>query len=167
MFRHDVAWVRYAAAFVLLALVLPLGGCGGDGEDGAAPLGWKGDPDIVVPPRLPGDRILRGEVTNGSLDRVVVDAKDVKLLDGDGRRVEATATFLSSYVHSIYPPTNRPAPYPAAERERLGQIAQLEPGQSAPLTVSWHEPKGPRTPVRLDYGNGSLPIPHALASGRR
>jgi hypothetical protein len=152
-----VAPVRQAAALFLITL-LALAGCGSD-EDGAAPLTWKEDPDIVVPPRLPGDRILRGEVSNGSLDRVVIEAKEVKLLDADGRRVEGTATFLSSYVHSIYPPTRGPSPYPAAERARLGQIAQIEPGKSAPLTVSWHEPKGPRTPVRVDYGDGSLPIP--------
>jgi hypothetical protein len=145
------------AAAVLIALVM-LAGCGGDG-DGAAPLAWKGNPDLVVPPRLPGDRILRGEVTNGSLDRVVVEAKDLKVVDAEGRPVEATATFLGSYVHSIYPPTRGPSPYPEAERQRLGQVARIEPGKNAPLTVSWHEPKGARTPVKIDYGDGSLPIP--------
>jgi hypothetical protein len=150
--------MRHAAALVLIAL-LPLAGCGGDDEGGPNPLAWKKDPNVIVPPKLPGDRILRGEVTNGSLKRVVVEAKDLRVLDAEGRRVEATATFLSSYVHSIYPPTNRPNPYPEAERERLGQLARIEPGQSAPLTVSWHEPKGPRTAVKIDYGSGSLPIP--------
>jgi hypothetical protein len=145
------------AAAVVIAL-LTAAGCGGDGN-GANPLAWKEDPDLVVPPRLPGDRILRGEVTNGSLDRVVVEARDLKLVDGEGRRVEGTATFLSSYVHSIYPPTRGPSPYPESERERVGQIARIEPGKSAPLTVSWHEPKGPRTPVKIDYGSGSLSIP--------
>lgn len=149
------------AAALFLVACLALAGCGGD-EDGAAPLDWKGDPDIVVPPRLPGDRILRGEVTNGSLDRVVVEANDVRVLDADGRRVAASATFLSGYAHSLYPPTRGPTPYPEAERQRLGQVARIEPGESAPLTVSWHEPKGPRTPVRVDYGNGSLPIPRQV-----
>jgi hypothetical protein len=156
--RRDVASLG-CAAVVVIAL-LTLAGCGGD-ENGANPLAWKEDPDLVVPPRLPGDRILSGEVTNGSLDRVEIDAKDIRLLDRDGRRVEGTATFLGSYVHSIYPPTRGPTPFPEGERQRLGQVARLEPGKSAPLTVSWHEPKGPRTPVRIDYGKGSLPIPSA------
>jgi hypothetical protein len=135
-----------------------MAGCG-DGGEGSGGLAWKSDPDVIVPPRLAGDRILRGEVTNNSLERVVVEAKDLRVLDGEGRRVDASAVFLEGYLHSLYPPTNRPTPYPEAERRRLGQVAEIEPGKSTPLTVSWHEPKGPRTPVRIDYGNGSLPIP--------
>ena len=160
MHVHGPASVRWAAALVVFAILLPVTGCGAEG-DGANPLEWKGEPDVIVPPKLRGDRILRGDVANGSLDRVVVEAKDIRLLDADGRRVVGTATFLSTYVHSIFPPTNQPSPYPESERQRLGQVARIQPGKSAPLTVSWHEPKGPRTPVRIDYGNGTLPIPRS------
>jgi hypothetical protein len=149
--------MRRTAALVLVAL-LPMSACGDGGETSGA-LTWKGNPNVIVPTRLPGDRVLRGEVINESSKRVVVQAKDLRVVDGEGRSVEASPVFLSSYLHSLYPPTRRPTPYPEAERRRLGQVAEIEPGKSVPLTVSWHEPKGPRTPVRIDYGNGSLPIP--------
>jgi hypothetical protein len=158
MLTHHGASVRRAALLAAITVVVAVTGCGAEGKS-ANPLEWKTEPDVIVPPKLRGDRILRGDVTNGSLDRVVVEAKDIRLVDADGRQVGGTATFLSGYAHSIFPPTNQPSPYPESERQRLGKVARIEPGQSAPLTVSWHEPKGPRTPVRIDYGNGTLSIP--------
>jgi hypothetical protein len=146
--------MRRAGVLALAALVLA--GCGGSDGDSANALAWSEGPRVLKPPDLPRDRVLRGEITNRSGNRIALEAAALKLIDQDGRRVKASATFIPGYAHSIFLP--RRGLYPERERRRLGLSVELESGKSAPLTVSWHEPRGPRTPVRIDYGSGSLEI---------
>ena len=67
-------------------------GCGGDDAGGNRPasLVWDEKPTLYTHPTLKDDRILRGEVKNGGLDKLRVEAADVKLLDADGRQVPAS-----------------------------------------------------------------------------
>jgi hypothetical protein len=52
---------------------------------------------------------------------------------------------------------NRGDEIPESEQLRVGLRARLEPGKTAPLTVSW---RGQGEPVVLvDYGGGALPVP--------
>jgi hypothetical protein len=156
---------RAALALVLIVLTVVPAACGGgDSAVGrSTELVWSKAPRVVVPPTLPRDRILRGEVKNEGLKKITVKAADVRLLDGDGRHIEGQATFIAGYAHSLFPygrgPGSGPGRYPDYERERLGQFAVLKPGQSRSLTVSWHDPPGPSTPVSIDYGPGSLKVP--------
>jgi hypothetical protein len=146
--------MRRAAVLALLGLALA--GCSGSkGADD--PLAWQGSPRLIKTPRH--DRVLIGRVVNGSHERLVIEAKSVKLIDSDGRRVRAAVAFISSFVKSNFPHNNGPMRIPEAERIRLGQLAEIDPGTSSPLTVSWHEPSGPASAVRIDYGPGSLPVP--------
>jgi hypothetical protein len=153
---------RAALAAAASAVAVAAAGCGGDDSRAgrSVALVWKRPPELFVPPTLPRDRILRGEVSNGGLDKVRIESRDVKLLDARGRPVDGVATFAPGYVHSLYS-RNRlpPGGYPEAEQRRIGRVVELKPGQDAPLTVSWHEPRGPRRPVKIDYGSGSLEIP--------
>jgi hypothetical protein len=122
---------------------------------------------VLVPETLPRDRILRGEVKNDSLRKVTIEVDDLRLLDGEGERIDANATFIPGYAHSLYPynrgPGSGPGRYPEEERRRLGQLVELQPGKSAPLTVSWRQARGSPAPVRLDYGRGTLPVPRRSA----
>jgi hypothetical protein len=135
-------------------------GCGGDDDQGGVgPLEWERAPHVFVPKGLPGDRVMSGRIKNESLKRVDLAVQDVKLLDDHGRRVAASVTFLSGFVHGLYPPTREPSTLPDAELLRTGRIARILPGKLAPITASWRTRPGQERPSRLDYGSGFLAIP--------
>jgi hypothetical protein len=151
---------RYTLATVLaLVSVLFAAGCGGDSSAARDQLQWLDTPTVIVPPTLKTDRILRGNVRNDSGDTLRVEASKVRVYDDRGRRIKAAATFAEGYLHSLYPPTRGPDALPDSELERLGQVASIEAGKTTQVTVSWREPPGRRTAVRIDYGPGSLQIP--------
>jgi hypothetical protein len=161
--------MRRWTGLALVAICLAAAGCGGSSEGKrSVALVWKTPPKLYVPSSLPRDRIVRGVIENESLKRkVTLKASDIKLLDADGRHVEGVATFIAGYAHSIYPSFRKPGgSYPESEQLRLGLIAKLKAGQSVPLTVSWHDPPGPRTPVRIDYGSGTLALPTKAVGGK-
>ena len=109
---------------------------------------------------LPRDRVLVGTVRNDSLERVTVDAGDVRAVDADGQPLRGNATFVRGYLHPLYPPTRPPAGgLPESELERTGRRLRLEPGKTAPFSIAWRVAPGDKAPVRIDYGSGSLPIP--------
>jgi hypothetical protein len=100
-------------------------------------------------------------VQNRSLEPLELSAqRDLRLVDRDGDRVPGSAIFLEGFAHGLYPST-RPPPggVPEAELRRIGRKARIEPGKSAPLTVSWRQRPGSDPPVRINYGRGSLPVP--------
>jgi hypothetical protein len=115
---------------------------------------------VVVPPTLPGERILTGTVRNDSLRRLELKAESVRLLDADGRQIEADAGFLGGYVAPDEAQNREPDLDDVSEDEqrRRGRILRLEPGRTAPLSVSWRARRGQRSPVRIDYGPGFLPV---------
>lgn len=159
---------------MLVALALGLGasGCEAErdgGEEGSraearpgpGDLVWEGKPRLVVPKRLPRDRILTGKVRNDSLRPVQLSARELRVVDEAGKRVAASVLFLQTYVHGLYPPTRRPKELPEAELRRTGRKAVIEPGKSAPLTVSWRQRADGHGPARLDFGTGTLAIPRS------
>jgi hypothetical protein len=145
------------ASAALLSAALAIAGCGGGGADEhrGGPLEWKGTPTLLETPRKA--LILRGVVTNRSGHEVEVAAKDLKLRDARGRRIPAAAQFISGFVKSLRQPNKQPI-YPRAEQIRIGRLATVEPGKNVPLTVSWFVRRG-RAAARIDYGQGSLPVP--------
>ncbi len=146
------------AALLSLVVVALLAGCGDD-EPAKNALAWFDTPNVIVPPTLKGDRILQAEVRNDSDQNVRVEAGTIRVFDDRGRPVKAAATFAEGYLHSLYPPTRGPATLPDSELERLGKLAEIEPGKTARVTVSWREPPGRRTAATIDYGQGTLTIP--------
>lgn len=116
-------------------------------------------PKVYTPDTLPNDRILSGQVRNDSLRGVQLTAKsDLKLVDKSGRDVTHTALFAAGYSRDIYPPRDRHQ-LPEKDAERLGYKAKLRPGDSRPLTVSWRQGHGRRTPVRIELPSNSLDLP--------
>jgi hypothetical protein len=158
--------VRRSSALVLAGALLTIGAvaalalrAGGDSEGAAGDLTWARSPQVFAPPRLPQDRILSARLRNDSLRRIRLSAEELRLEDASGRTVDATAVFLESFVHGLYPPTREPPEVSESELRRTGRLAVIEPGDSVPLTVAWRPPRGVEGPLRLDYGSGSLPVP--------
>lgn len=151
--------LRITTALLLIVAALG-GGCGG-GDSGTAQgqLTWLDAPDVIVPPNLETDRILRGDVRNESDEALRIEAAKVRVYDNRGRPLKAAATFAAGYLHSLYPPTRGPANLPDSELERIGKVANIDAGATVQITVSWREPPGRRTATRIDYGPGSLRIP--------
>jgi hypothetical protein len=161
--------MKSRTGLALAAICIAAAGCGSSEGERSLSLEWKRPPKLYVPASLPRDRIVRGVIENQSLKRkATLKASDIKLIDADGRRVEGVATFIAGYAHSLYPANRLPnGSYPESEQLRIGLLAKLKAGQSVPLTVSWHEPAGPRTPVRIDYGSGTLPLPTKAEESRK
>ena len=139
------------------AATLAIGGCGGGDRGSAGQLSWSGEPRVLRPPTLPGDRILSGRVTNDSLEVIELEASDLELVDTSGDMIEANAIFLEGYVKPLES-RNRQSQETIDERRRRGLEARIEPGETAPVTVSWHQPRE-QAPDRIEYGSGSLPLP--------
>lgn len=151
--------MRRAATLCASVVLLGAAGCGGE-DKGSGELRWVGKPSVLTPPDLPRDRVLTGRVENGTLRRVEIKAKDLRLVDAGGHRVGGVATFLNGYIHGLYPPTRHPASgLPLEEQRRIGIVARIDPGKRAPLTLAWRLKAGEAPPVRVEYGAGSLPIP--------
>jgi hypothetical protein len=146
--------VTARGAVLLLAAAGLLAGCGGSEK-----LAWQGAPKLFIPATLPGDRVLSATVKNTGTKDIVVKVPDLRVLDGRDRRVPASAQFVGGFAHGlIYPDTQARDKQPLVEQRRIGEQILLRPGKTAPLTVSWHEPRG-SAPATLDYGKGTLALP--------
>jgi len=151
--------VRRRALAALALAALGLSACGDGRDESSGRLRWAKEPLVFTPEGLPGDRVLSGRIENDSLRPVRLVAKELRLLDADGRRVDGSAVLLESFAHQLYPPGREPAGgVPESERIRLGVEARLEPGKDVPLTIAWREPPGSRPPVTIETGSGTLPI---------
>ena len=70
--------------------------------------------------------------------------------------MESAAIFAPTFIRGVFP-QNRGGDIPESEQLRIGLRARLEPGKTAPLTVSWRR-QGKRA-VLVDYVAGALPVP--------
>ena len=143
-----------AAVAAVLSVVL-----GSAGEGRGDSLSWAAQPRLLTPATLPDDRILSGEIRNTSLRRVRLEARDIRIEAANGERVEGTATFTAGFLHGLYPPMRQPGRLSESELRRLGRLAILEPRQTVPVTLAWRLERREPAPVRVNYGQGSLPVP--------
>ncbi len=146
--------MRRGAAVAALAAAALAAGCGGSEK-----LGWEGSPRLYIPAALPGDRILMATVKNTGTRTITVKVPQLRVLDADGRPVRASAQFIRAYAHGLIFPDLKPRDeQPVVEQRRIGQQVLLKPGRTAPLMVSWHQPRG-AAPAKVDYGKGTLALP--------
>jgi hypothetical protein len=103
--------------------------------------------------------VVIGTVRNDSFKDVKLDASKLTVKDGDGRPLRSSAQFAASFAHGLYGAYQKPNPLPPDELSRLGLRVTIRPGQSAPLTVAFRVRRETRQPVRIDYGEGLLPVP--------
>ena len=108
---------------------------------------------------LPSDRVLTGTVENRSKRSLHIVAADVRVRDAHGAALRSDAQFINSYAHGLYGAYQRPKPLPPNELSRLGLVVTLPPGSVIPLTVAYRVTPKTRTPLRVDYGAGSLTVP--------
>jgi hypothetical protein len=140
----------------LALAVLALAGCGGEAGEDAAALVWQGEAQTYAPPELPQDRLVTGTLRNVSGHALRLDVRDAQLVTGDGRAIDGTIRFAGSFGHGLYSPRRRPAEAdPEFERRRLGEIADVAPGKTVPVTVSWRGP----APDGLRVGTTTLRLP--------
>ena len=144
---------------VVLILVVAVSGHGGEPQLGSGDLVWEQQPHIYRSAQLPNDRVLRGVVRNDSLRVVTLKARDLDVRAGGGTELESAAIFAPTFIRGVFP-QNRADGIPENEQLRIGLRVRLEPGRSAPITVSWraHDERA----SLVDYGSGSLPIPGPL-----
>ena len=155
--------------WAIAATVLLLAGVGGlllAGErDGAtqaatgnARLQWKDEPDLILVPELPRDRILTGSIRNASLRAVDLESERVQILDAAGHRLKATALFSQHFSHGLYP-WSMHVKGSKFERRRTGKLATIKPGQDVPLTLSWRVASDGAEPVEVRFDGGTLALP--------
>ena len=152
-----------------MAAALAAAGCG-TSEDKAAdagPLSWKAEPILTVADNLPDDRILVGTVRNVSLKQELrLDATKVVVRDAKGKRLEAFALFSHTYAHGLYGQAEAPDGPLGEDRERLGYVRTVRPGEEAPVTVAYRLTKATAAPLTVDYGPGELSVPTTLSQDR-
>jgi hypothetical protein len=140
----------------VLAVIAPGRFGGADKESG--PLRWQDTPHMSVLGATPGDRILFGHVVNRSGHRERLLAADVRVLNGDGDKLDGSAAFADGFVPGV---TLRGS---GSEMFGMGDVGAdvggevvLAPGQSAPLSVSFTAGDGERA-AAIDYGGGRLTL---------
>jgi hypothetical protein len=137
-----------------------LAGCGEERTPaGNGDLVWSKEPLLFKSSPLPRDRILLGTVRNRSKHDLHLVAAKVSIRDADGKPLQSWAQFIPTFAHGLYGAFQKPNPLPPGELTRLGLVITLPPGASAPLSASWRLTARTRTPVRIDYGTGTLPVP--------
>jgi hypothetical protein len=148
-----------AALTAGLGVFLAAGAVSGGAErDTGGPLGWVATPETYVAEGLPGDRVMRGWIENRSLERRTFTSRTVRLVDARGRDLRrATAAFLATYMHGLYPTDRTPGDLSDFERERTGLLVKLDPGERVPVTLAWRVRDG--VPARIAYPGGTLEIP--------
>jgi hypothetical protein len=157
-----------ALTTLALAAAVATAGCGGGEREPAGSMRWQDRPVLVRKSTLPNDRILAGTLRNDGRTRADLVARDLRLLDSRGRRVPASAGFVTSFLHGMYPPTREPrGGEPPSEQLRTGKIARVLPGKSVPLTIAWHQRPGTDPPVRIEWSQGSIPVPDEPATDVR
>jgi hypothetical protein len=151
--RRGVFLIGLATLAAVAAIAFA--GLGSQGRVG--PLTWSGKSDLFTHPTLPGDRILTGTLRNDGVHPLRVDLADVRVLASDGTPVPSNPVFLQTFGKTLWAAGRGPQTVPDTELQRTGRIAMLRPGDEVPLTIAWHAKDG--TPIRVDYGDGSLRIP--------
>lgn len=165
---------RAAGAVAVAVALLAAAGCGsgsgsgsvgGPGTTAGGALEWTGTPQVFRTKALPDDRIVVGTVRNTSGKQLRLDASALKVRLPDGRRLVTTGQFAAGYAHGLYGAFQKPDPIPPGELSRLGIEVTIAPGKTAPLAVSWHQPRTLGGRPVVDYGAGRLTLPTRVRLG--
>jgi hypothetical protein len=154
--------VAAAVLAVVLAAGITIAARRSESAPPVGALGWAdAPPQVFRLPALPRDRVAVGRVQNTSLRTLRLTAGRLVIRDAQGRRLQASAGFTTTYAHGLFGAFQQPSSLPTAELLRLGRVIELKPGTSAPFYAAWRLPRGARgaREVRVDYGSGTLVLP--------
>ncbi len=144
-----------------VALAAVAGGCGGAEDGGPSSerpaLVWQEEPSVLRRSAPEPAAIVQGVIRNQSRRQVELTGEAMVLREADGDPVPGSAVFLSGYVRPGEAQNRGRETLSAQEEERLGRVARIDPGKTAPLVVSWRARDG--RPVRVSHPEGSLEIP--------
>jgi hypothetical protein len=155
------------AAAIALAIVVAvsLAGCKAGHANDAGPLSWLGKPNVFKARSLPNDRVVIARVRNTGSKTLHLVASKILVRDANGRALDATAAFNTTFAHGLYGALQQPAGGPPVqELARLGKAIYLSAGGSAPFYAAWRLRPGAKEPVRIEYAGGSLAVPKATAT---
>jgi hypothetical protein len=154
-------------ALGIAGLALAIAGCGGSGKPDAGRLSWVGKPNVFKARNLPNDRVVIARVRNTGSKTLHLIGSKLVVRDANGRALDTTAAFTTTFAHGLYGALQQPAGGPPpAELIRLGKAVYLPAGGSAPFYAAWRLQPGSKEPVRVDYGTGSLAVPTAIRTAR-
>jgi hypothetical protein len=158
---------RALVAVSVLALLgaAPLAGCRSDHKNDAGRLSWLGKPNVFKARNLPNDRVVIARVRNAGSKTLHLVASKIVVRDANGRALDATAAFNTTFAHGLYGALQQPpGGPPVQELARLGKAIYLSAGGSAPFYAAWRLQPGTKEPVRIEYGGWSLTVPKATAT---
>jgi hypothetical protein len=140
-------------------------GCTADHANDPGRLSWLGKPNVFKARNLPDDRVVIARVRNTGSKTLHLVASKLVVRDANGRALETTAAFNTTFAHGLYGALEQPAGGPPVqELARLGKAIYLSAGGSAPFYAAWRLGPGAKEPVRIEYGGGSLTVPKATAT---
>jgi hypothetical protein len=151
--------MRRSATLAVTALLVA--GCGGSSTPGWAGHGvvrWDKRPYVYAPTQEPHDRAVLGEISNNSKRLLALDSRKVVVRDGAGRVLDSSTRFSSSWGHPVYGAFQRPNYTDQVEQFRLGIVAYVQPGKTAPLFVSYRMLPGSRPPITATIRGSRLPL---------
>jgi hypothetical protein len=151
---------RLAALVLAAAAVAGCGSSRAPASLGRSLVRWVRAPLVYEPPRLPHDRVLYGRVQNESRKMLALDARQVIVRDAAGRVLVSAARFIGAYAHPLYGVFQQPRFNEPYELVRLGVIADISPGTTSPLWVSFRELPSSRPPFTASFGAAlRIPLP--------
>jgi hypothetical protein len=154
-------------ALGITALAVAIAGCGGSPKPDSGRLSWAGKPSVYRARDLPNDRVVIARVRNTGSKTLHLIGSKLVVRDANGRVLDASASFTTTFAHGLYGALQQPAGGPPpAELIRLGKAIYLPAGGSAPFYAAWRLAAGTKEPVRIDYGTGSLAVPAATSTAR-
>ena len=83
----------------------------------------------------------------------------MRVLGADGTEIRSSARFLAGFAHPLFAWSQEPKDVGDFERRRLGEIVTIEPGQTAPLVLSWRLAGGGDRAERADFGPATITLP--------
>jgi len=145
----------------LIGVAAVLAGCGSGSSPGWAGHGdvrWDKRPYVYAPTQEPHDRAVLGEISNNSKRLLALDSRKVVVRDGAGRVLDSSTRFSSAWGHPVYGAFQRPDYTDQVEQFRLGIVAYVQPGKTAPLFVSYRMLPGSRPPITATIRGSRLPL---------
>jgi hypothetical protein len=146
---------------ILVVAALGSAGCGSERA-----LRWQEAPRTQAAAGQAGAHLLFGTVVNRTAKALALKADDVRVVDGDGRRLPSAAGFSDGFLPSVVLRGYGTEMFAsAAVGAGRGASTRLVPGGRAPLSVSWTVPGDGAPAAAVEVGGTRLALPQTGDGG--